>query len=62
MISEAESLNVYKNDGFFVIKSSDINVELKNKFNLEKNEKLFTYSSKNALQITDAELSKQINM
>ena len=62
MISEAESLNVYKNDNFFVIKTSDINLELKNKFNLVKNEKHFSYSSKNTFQITDAELYKQINI
>ena len=62
MIAEAESLNVYKNDDFFIVKSSTINEELKTKFNLIKNEQYFTYSSKNAIQIEDIELLKQINI
>ena len=62
MVSEAESLNVWECENFFVIQDRfGIKEELINKLNLVKNTKIFNYSSENAKLISDEELLKQIN-
>ena len=63
MVSEAESLNVWECENFFVIQDRfGIKKELINELNLIKNTKIFNYSSENAELISDEELLKQINI
>ena len=62
MISEAESLNVWIADNFFIIQDRfGLNDNLINELNLKKNKSIFNYASDNAEFISDEELIKQIN-
>ena len=61
MISEAESLNVWEGHDFYIVESrSGLNNDIIEKYNLKKNSKIFSYSSKNAKLISDEELIEQI--
>lgn len=63
MISEAESLNVWESEYFYVVQDRfGLNEELINNLNLKRNTKIFNYSSENAKLISDEELIKQINI
>ena len=62
MISEAESLNVWETDYFYIVQDRfGIKKELINELNLKRNTKIFKYSSENADLISDEELIKQIS-
>lgn len=61
MISEAESLNVWETEHFYVVQDRfGLKDELINELNLIKNKKIFNYSSENAELISNEELGKQI--
>ena len=65
MISEAESLNVWESEHFFIVETSgdphyNLNKEIIEKYKFKKNNKIFGYSSENAELISDEELLKQI--
>ena len=63
MISEAESLNVWIADNFFVIQDRiGLKENLINELNLVRNTKIFNYSSNNAELISDEDLIKQIDI
>ena len=63
MISEAESLNVWITDHFFVIQDRfGLKENLINELNLVRNTKIFNYSSNNAELISDEDLIKQIDI
>lgn len=63
MISEAESLNVWIADNFFVIQNRfGLKENLIKELNLVQNTKIFNYSSENANLISDKELLKQITI
>jgi len=63
MISEAESLNVWRTDNFYVIQDRfGIKEEVINNLNLQRNTEIFKYSSENADLISDEELLEQINL
>lgn len=62
MISEAESLNVWRTEHFYVIQDRfGIKEDVINNLNLQRNTEIFNYSSENADLITDEELLEQIN-
>jgi len=63
MISEAESLNVWEAKHFYIVQDRfGIKEELINKLDLQRNNKIFKFTSKNAELISDHELVKQINI
>jgi len=67
MISEAESLNVWESQFFYIVESTNhpkfrINEELVNRFNMTKIQEIFGYSSENAELISKEELREQINI
>lgn len=63
MISDAESLNVWKAKYFYIIQANvRLNNDLIKKLNLERNTEIFNYSSENSDLISDEELLKQINI
>ena len=67
MISEAESLNVWESEYFYIVESTNhknfrVDKELIDKFNMTKIKKIFCYSSENAELISEEELKKQINL
>lgn len=62
MISETESLNVWEGSNFYVIIDRfELNKNLIEKFNLQKNKEIFSYSSDIGELISDEELLKQIS-
>jgi len=63
MISEPESLNVWRTDHFYVIQDRfGIKEEVINNLNLQRNTEIFKYSSENADLISDEELLEQIKL
>ena len=61
MVSEAESLNVWECENFFVIQDRfGIKKELIERLSLKRIDKIFSYSSEKADTITDEDLIKQI--
>ena len=65
MISEAESLCVWESQYFFIVESTNhskfkVDKELIERFKMEKRDKIFNYSSENSEQISDKDLSLQI--
>lgn len=61
MICEAESLNSWESENFFVIKSNEeMSNEFKNRYNLIKKLEIFSYNSKSALLISNENLVKQL--
>jgi len=62
MISEAESLNVWEADEYYIITNKKyLEKDVIEKYNFKKNNKIFKYTSENAKLISDDELIKQIN-
>jgi len=67
MISEAESLLAWESKDFYIIESNispiyKLNPTLIEKFKLIKSDKIFSYSSENAMNISDEGLLQQINL
>jgi UDP-N-acetylglucosamine 4,6-dehydratase/5-epimerase len=65
MISEAESLNVWESEYFYIVESTShqkfrVDKELIDKFKMTKIQEIFGYSSENAELISEEELRKQI--
>ena len=62
MLSEAESLNVWESEYFYIVQNRyGIDHELSEEFDLVKKTDLFSYSSENADLISDEELLEQID-
>ena len=63
MISEAESLNVWESEHFYIVQDRfGLNETLIQELNLKRNKEIFNYSSENAELISDNELLKQITI
>lgn len=63
MISEAESLNVWESEYFYVVQDRfGLKDKLINELKLVKNKEIFNYSSENAELISNEELIKQIDI
>lgn len=63
MISEAESLNVWETEHFYIVQDRfGLKEDLINELNLKKNKKIFKYTSENAELISDDNLLSQIKL
>ena len=62
MIAEAESLNTWESNDFYIIKNNyELNNDTIKKFNFKKSNEIFNYSSENADLIKDEQLINQIS-
>ena len=63
MISEAESLNVWESENFYIVQDRfGLDETLIQELNLKRNTEIFNYTSEIAELISDEELLKQIDI